>query len=440
MIKKSLFIMLILSLQWFNCSREKQPLAPRVQKPNNNPVVKPQIDISWPSLADSPWPMHHHDPQSTGRSQYRGPQLGRIKWAFNVGAAVGTSTAIGADSTLYFGSSYEMASENEQATFLYALSFPGSLKWKFRTHSSGAASLAAAPIVARDGIIYIGSRDRRLYAVQPNGQLKWIFEADDQIEYAGLNIGLDGVIYFVDWSKYLYAVNPDGSLRWKRDGYHLFMNWSTAGISFSPEGSTLYLGLLGTAASDTVTGLAAVGNDGGVKWIFNGAVAVGTPLVDNSGNIFFVGAYGKGASETKATGIYSLTPEGQLRWNFLCHSFSGVDLTMDYNGNVYFGIAKSGTEFWLVSTDNEGNLRWEYNMSQFGPLSSSLICDVEGTIYAAAWHQNLLFALSSDGYLKWQVEIGPVGYISPALGDGLLFIGTWYIQNNKMGKEFCCIE
>ena len=44
--------------------------------PDNSKDPKPpgyQEEIPWPSLADSPWPMYHHDPQNTGRTNYSGP-------------------------------------------------------------------------------------------------------------------------------------------------------------------------------------------------------------------------------------------------------------------------------------------------------------------------------------------------------------------------------
>ena len=42
-----------------------------IQSPPKPPGY--QEDIPWPSLADSPWPMNHHDPQSSGRSKFIGP-------------------------------------------------------------------------------------------------------------------------------------------------------------------------------------------------------------------------------------------------------------------------------------------------------------------------------------------------------------------------------
>jgi len=42
-----------------------------------------QYPIAWPSLANSPWPMNHADPQSTGRSKYRGPSQGMLAWQYD---------------------------------------------------------------------------------------------------------------------------------------------------------------------------------------------------------------------------------------------------------------------------------------------------------------------------------------------------------------------
>ena len=56
-------------------------------------------------LADSPWPMFRHDPQHTGRSPYSGPTTPELRWSYTTGAMIESSPAIGADGTIYVGSS-----------------------------------------------------------------------------------------------------------------------------------------------------------------------------------------------------------------------------------------------------------------------------------------------------------------------------------------------
>jgi outer membrane protein assembly factor BamB len=47
----------------------------------------------------------------------------------------------------------------------------GSLKWAFATGNY----LASSPSIGSDSTIYIGSWDRNIYAINPNGSLKWSF-------------------------------------------------------------------------------------------------------------------------------------------------------------------------------------------------------------------------------------------------------------------------
>lgn len=60
----TLFILLgVITVFLFNrCDKSVDPVI--------DSSIVPQYDIVWESLADSPWPMFHHDPQSTGRSKY----------------------------------------------------------------------------------------------------------------------------------------------------------------------------------------------------------------------------------------------------------------------------------------------------------------------------------------------------------------------------------
>ncbi|MGA1841628.1 MAG: hypothetical protein ACMUIU_13480 [bacterium] len=45
-----------------------------------------------------------------------------------------------------------------------------------------------------DGAIYAGSRDKNVYALHPNGSLKWGFEPGGEIESSPA-IAADGTIY-----------------------------------------------------------------------------------------------------------------------------------------------------------------------------------------------------------------------------------------------------
>ena len=55
------------------------------------------------------------------------------------------------------------------------------------------------------------------WAVNPDGTLKWVFETEDGVESSPA-IGSDGIIYFGSYDGYLYAVEDNGNhglLKWK---------------------------------------------------------------------------------------------------------------------------------------------------------------------------------------------------------------------------------
>ena len=94
-------------------------------KNTNEPLpdnTHPQVDIPWPSLADSPWAMYHHDPQSTGRSPYHGPTNGMIKWTFKPDGAIHSAIALDEESNIYFAVCFE---KPDLSTSLYSVSSAG---------------------------------------------------------------------------------------------------------------------------------------------------------------------------------------------------------------------------------------------------------------------------------------------------------------------------
>ncbi len=58
----------------------------------------------------------------------------------------------------------------------------------------------------------MGNEDHSLYAIRPDGSLRWTFETDDRIR-SSPSIGPDGTIYFGSFDGRLYAVHPDGTER-----------------------------------------------------------------------------------------------------------------------------------------------------------------------------------------------------------------------------------
>jgi outer membrane protein assembly factor BamB len=59
-----------------------------------------------------------------------------------------------------------------------------------------------------EGTIYEGSNDHYLYAINPDGTLRWKFETGDNI-YCGPVVSSDATIYVGSQDHYLYALGGD---------------------------------------------------------------------------------------------------------------------------------------------------------------------------------------------------------------------------------------
>ena len=185
--------------------------------------------------------MFHGNPQNNGRSKFQGPSLNNIVWEKIIpGVRSGVSFtpfAVGEDSTLYFGSSFEPDSLIGQRSYLYALDPEGNIKWKYPFRN---AEVASTPIVTSFGLIYIGTYDGYLYAIRTDGKLEWEYFAGS-ITLEGINIDMEGSAYFITYDGKLFSIDKYGSKRWELYVDGGFLSSPENGISFSPDGNSLYV-------------------------------------------------------------------------------------------------------------------------------------------------------------------------------------------------------
>jgi outer membrane protein assembly factor BamB len=55
--------------------------------------------------------------------------------------------------------------------------------------------------------VYVGSNDNNLYAINPDGSLKWSYTTGDLVQSSPA-IGADGTVYVGSWDGNLYAFGP----------------------------------------------------------------------------------------------------------------------------------------------------------------------------------------------------------------------------------------
>ena len=356
--------------------------------PPENAEPSAQAGSGQSAEEEHPWPMIGHDPQHTSRSPYAGPEEVELKWVFKAETGLSIAPVIGSDGTVYIGSG-----DNK----LYALNPDGTLKWSFPTES---AVYTAA--IAPDGTIYFctlcGLDFTEFYALDPDGTLKWSYPTNLCVP-AWPMIGPDGTIYFRAWADdNLYALDPDGTLKW---------SYPSDGPSTSPaidSGGTIYLG--------NWYNLCALDPDGTLKWSYPTNQQIGNPpAIGPDGTIYLA----------DQENLYALNLDGTLKWSFATDR--ALHLAIGPDGTIY------GLDNKLYAVNPDGSLKWSY-LTTGRYIGCSPIVDRNGTVYFPG--DNKLYALNPDGTLKWSHAVGKAIFGSPVIGaDARIYISI------RGGELYC---
>jgi outer membrane protein assembly factor BamB len=380
--------------------------------------VKAQSSPS--ALANSSWPMLGHDIQHTGEASINGSQNNITVWESKTGGWMDSSPALGSDGTIYFVGSNTFDFHNDT---LYAVAPNGTLKW--RSESCNITS-KSAPLIGADNTIYL-SGTSILYAFYPNGTSKWQYKAQDSTGMSSPVIAPDGTIYFSNSNKF-YAVNSNGTLKWVTNETNVTASHFSA-PALSPDGTTIYFGggLDGNA-------LYALNSDGSVKWSFpleGIGQGVYSPAVDQNGTIYFTTEiYDSEGSKIS----YAVNFNGTQKWNFKIsadQSFSSYNSpVLGSNGTVYLATNK-GIVYALSS---DGNLKWKYQTDSKLPIDYAMAVDSNGTLYFGS---DYLYALDVNGTLKWRYQLNnnltPNNNTLKVMAPIISSNGTLYVGSNDGG-------
>lgn len=383
--------------------------CPKPDEDDPIPETNPQINIPWPSLGDTPWPMHHHDPQSTGRSEFAGPSVGIIDGQFYAGLSVSGIT-IGYDSTVFVSSYYPPYPFS-------CFDYEGELKWEsnLRSHSTA--------IVSSDSIVYAGG-ETEFFAFTHDGDTVW-HRSIDQMLTLGVNIDREGRLYFVNLEDNLVVLEKNGEVAWQlQDERILHEHDYDAAPTFSPDGQTLYI------QGESVSLLAVDVNSQIVKWVFGEKPLTSAPVIDNDGNIYFAPGVRSVLPADSERTFFSINPEGEVNWTYTFSSeylWDNTEPTIDNNGNIYFATDT------LYSLNYLGELRWKVGFESGLHTFCPLISDVNNVIYVGTVSHNSeirpgIMAFDETGQQLW--SISDFSHIAlgtgPAIAeDGTMFYPTW---------------
>jgi len=237
--------------------------------------------------------------------------------------------------------------------------------------------------------------------------LKWTFVPDPQngSQFSSAAV-VNGVVYIGSGNGYLYALNAStGAKLWSYDKKaNAFANSSPAVAN-----GVVYIGGFGV---DNGVIYALDAASGAQLWSYTIDLYVATPAVANG--VVYVGCGDGGVVALNAS-------TGTLLWGNTDPVLAPLSVA---NGVVYVGERTGGVYALNAST---GDQLWNYYIGPSGPLArddTSAPVIANGVVYTASAFTSLVYALNATtGKLLWTYDTGNSGLTSPAVANGLVYIG-----------------
>jgi outer membrane protein assembly factor BamB len=350
--------------------------------------------------ADKPrareFPMFHGNAAHTGLVYGPGPDpskpIGEL-WRLTAGDGIHSSAVI-VDGIVYAGS---------WDRTLYALdAATGAVVWTFGTGHW----IFASPAVA-GGVVYLPGGDGFLYALDAKtGALLWTFQAPTSFQ--GSATVEKGVVYLASIDPNprdetstaldtpLYAIDASsGALLWQYDLKSAVVS------SVAVANSTVYAGSLDGFL------YAVDAESGEEKWRYNTGREIWSSPAVSHGRVF-AGTNGGSVVAVDAK-------RGTLVWQY-DRDFSDFKSSPAVaNGFVYIG----STGHLYALDEKTGEMRWEFAA---GTVDSSPAIS-EGVVYFGSWDKKLYAVDAVSGAELWSYELGGTTTAPPAVIDGFVYIG-----------------
>lgn len=262
----------------------------------------------------------------------------------------------------------------------------GRVQWRFQADGS---YFLQRPAVAADGTIYANDAMGNLYALAPNGGLKWIVKAGGA--FAPVAIGHDGTIYVAEGPR-VTAVTPQGTIKWvftdPNGGLGVI-----AGPGVGPDGNIYVVTNLGGL------GVFALSPAGKLLWNdpgFSEYGPLGYEISFGDDQLYF-------SCNMSGTGVlaslFGYTLDGEQRFHIQALGADPGQTATSPDGNRVY----AKRDGWLTAYTPDGSIAWSTGNGS-GRSTSAPDVGPDGTIYVAAG-SNYLLALNADGSEQWRTPL-----------------------------------
>ena len=278
--------------------------------------------------------------------------------------------------------------------YLYALDAEtGAQRWRYATEGS----VTSSPRIA-DGTIFVGGQDGFLHAVDARtGERRWASDTGGPVHSSPAVAG--GMVVVGSRSNTLFGFDVrSGAEAWK------FVRGDWFNSSPTIVDGTVYVG----CRDHNVYGLDVL--TGEQKWQYTTS-----STVDSSPRVVGSSVY-IGGDDGKVRSLGAQT--GKWVWDFTAQK--GIVSTPTVAGGVLYVGSDDGRLYALEA--DTGRPRWSYPTAG-GIRSTPLV--VDGLVVVGS-HDRFLHAVDAGtGQVRWRfLAAGPIDDSSPAAADGLIYVGT----------------
>jgi outer membrane protein assembly factor BamB len=216
----------------------------------------------------------------------------------------------------------------------------------------------------------------------------------------------DGVVYVGSRDRFVYAVGiDDGKLRWKVK--------TEASVNTAPAvADGLVFVTSENASNGSVRLYALKSTDGAVAWSYSpGRIAIGVSSATVADGLVYAG-FGDAT-------IRAFDPaDGTITWTEAVRGFFSSNSTLAYANGVLYALDESGGVYRFDG--KTGHRAWDYQFPAFVSWSSPLV--VGDTVFVGMDDGTIAGIDVSSGHLVWQTRLrfGPVGGMAPAGGHLLV--------------------
>jgi len=361
---------------------------------------------------------------------------GHEKWRTEIYAD--NTPAIGSDGTIYTIS----ATDRSEPSYLYAVNpDSGAVKWKLQISNKNVGECNLA--VADDGTIYISTQDN-LYAVTSSGEMQWQMQVADRLTAPA--IGKD-VLYVGTGEGVLYAINFDGTVKWKcetDDTIYLPPIIDSYGTVYVCSGNKLYA-------------LEPFSGDVLFRYILQERITAG-PIIDQKSTLYI-------AAKNRVIALYSTAPYAPYQLTAQIGDFNSIKLTWQQaagpkaDGFIieqrigdleYRKIGETGRGIAQFELNELPSGIYSYRVKAFNKGGQSLYSnEVTVDLRDAKDVHTARFYLNSTTYYKdssaYLMDVAPtiienrtflpVRYVADALGAEIQWLGTENRVNIVRGEN-----